>query len=44
MSEYSNKVVLASAGTGKTYSLTNQYLRLLFLNEDPGKILATTFT
>ena len=44
MSEYSNKVVLASAGTGKTYSLTSQYLRLLFLNEDPGKILATTFT
>lgn len=44
MSEHSNKVVLASAGTGKTYSLTNQYLRLLFLNEDPGKILATTFT
>ena len=44
MNEHSNKVVLASAGTGKTYSLTNQYLRLLFLNEDPGKILATTFT
>ncbi len=44
MSDHSNKVVLASAGTGKTYSLTNQYLRLLFLNEDPGKILATTFT
>ena len=44
MSEHSNKVVLASAGTGKTYSLTNHYLRLLFLDEDPGKILATTFT
>ena len=44
MSEHSNKVVLASAGTGKTYSLTNQYLRLIFLNEDPKKILATTFT
>ncbi len=44
MIEHSNKVVLASAGTGKTYSLTNQYLRLIFLNEDPGKILATTFT
>ena len=44
MIEHSNKVVLASAGTGKTYSLTNQYLRLIFLNEDPGNILATTFT
>jgi len=44
MSEHLNKVVLASAGTGKTYSLTSQYLRLLFLDEDPGKILATTFT
>ena len=44
MDEHLNKVVLASAGTGKTYSLTSQYLRLLFLGEDPGKILATTFT
>ena len=44
MAEHLNKVVLASAGTGKTYSLTSQYLRLLFLGEDPGKILATTFT
>ena len=44
MNKHSNKVVLASAVTGKTYSLTNHYLRLLFLDEDPGKILATTFT
>ena len=44
MNKHSNKVVLASAGTGKTYSLTNHYLRLLFLDEEPGKILATTFT
>ena len=44
MTEQINKVVLASAGTGKTYSLTSQYLRLLFLDEDPGQILATTFT
>jgi len=37
-------VVLASAGTGKTYQLTNRYIRLLALGCPPASILATTFT
>ena len=37
-------VVLASAGTGKTYRLTSRYLRLLALGEGVSSILATTFT
>ncbi|MDG1845501.1 MAG: UvrD-helicase domain-containing protein [Acidimicrobiales bacterium] len=44
MTDYPHKVVLASAGTGKTYALTSQYLKLLFNGENPEEILATTFT
>ncbi len=38
------QLIRASAGTGKTYQLTNRYLRLLFAGESPDRILATTFT
>lgn len=36
--------IRASAGTGKTFALTNRYLQLLALGESPGRILATTFS
>jgi len=36
--------ILASAGTGKTFRLTNRYLELLVRGEDPSAIVATTFT
>jgi ATP-dependent helicase/nuclease subunit A len=39
-----HKLILASAGTGKTYQLTNQLLGLLFQEVEPERILATTFT
>lgn len=37
-------VILASAGTGKTYQLTGRFIRLLAMGVKPGAILATTFT
>lgn len=37
-------LVRASAGSGKTYTLTIEYIARLLLGEDPGAILATTFT
>lgn len=36
--------ILASAGAGKTYQLTNRYLGLLAAGAEPGTILASTFT
>ncbi|MCK4873767.1 MAG: UvrD-helicase domain-containing protein [Phycisphaerales bacterium] len=39
-----HRVVLASAGTGKTFQLTNRYIGLLAEHCDPSSILATTFT
>ncbi|MEX0886439.1 MAG: UvrD-helicase domain-containing protein [Phycisphaeraceae bacterium] len=39
-----HQVIRASAGTGKTYRLTVQYLKLLVAGADPAAILATTFT
>jgi ATP-dependent exoDNAse (exonuclease V) beta subunit len=44
MSAPVHQLILASAGTGKTYQLTNQLLRLLFREVEPQRILATTFT
>jgi len=38
------EMVNASAGTGKTYQLSNRFLSLLLRGEKPWKILATTFT
>ena len=40
----SHELLGASAGTGKTYQLTNRYLRLLFLTGEPERIIALTFT
>ena len=37
-------IIRASAGTGKTFRLTNQYLQQLFTGARPEQILATTFT
>jgi ATP-dependent exoDNAse (exonuclease V) beta subunit len=39
-----SSLIRASAGTGKTYRLSNQYIKLLIAGEKPGAILATTFT
>ena len=37
-------VVLASAGTGKTFRLTMRFIRVLSGGVDPAMVLATTFT
>ena len=39
-----HELIRASAGTGKTYALTNRYLRLLQAGQHPDEILASTFT
>jgi ATP-dependent exoDNAse (exonuclease V) beta subunit len=39
-----HKLLLASAGTGKTFQLTNHFVRLLLDGVPPERILATTFT
>ena len=44
MSDSPHKLILASAGTGKTFQLTNRFLGLLFDGVPPDRILATTFT
>ncbi|MBC8351849.1 MAG: UvrD-helicase domain-containing protein [Planctomycetes bacterium] len=41
---FPNKVIRASAGTGKTFQLSNRYLALLNAGVTPDQILATTFT
>lgn len=44
MSASPHRLILASAGTGKTYELTGHYLGLLVRGVPPERILATTFT
>ncbi|MBL4889659.1 MAG: UvrD-helicase domain-containing protein [Candidatus Lindowbacteria bacterium] len=39
-----NKVIRASAGSGKTFSLSQQYITLLLAGVKPSAILASTFT
>ena len=39
-----HEMILASAGSGKTYALTNRILRLLALGAAPDRIVALTFT
>ena len=41
---FSPQMILASAGTGKTYNLASRALRLLFTDQELDSILATTFT
>ena len=39
-----HSVILASAGSGKTYELAGRYIRLLAAATSPDRILALTFT
>jgi ATP-dependent exoDNAse (exonuclease V) beta subunit len=39
-----HRLVRASAGSGKTFQLTNVLLTRILAGEDPGSLLATTFT
>ncbi|MBR2363578.1 MAG: UvrD-helicase domain-containing protein [Lentisphaeria bacterium] len=39
-----NEAIMASAGTGKTFSLAMRYICLLHAGVPPGRILASTFT
>ncbi len=41
---FEHSLFRASAGTGKTYQLSNRFLELLFSDVPPEDILATTFT
>ena len=44
MSTVGHVMILASAGSGKTYALTNRFVRLLALGAKPERIVALTFT
>jgi len=44
MSTPRNEMILASAGSGKTYALTNRYVALLAGGAAPERIVALTFT
>lgn len=44
MSSFPHILIRASAGTGKTYALSNRYLGLLYSGISPDQILASTFT
>ena len=39
-----HQIIRASAGTGKTFALSNRYLQLLFSGVQCHSILATTFS
>ncbi len=44
MTALKHVILRASAGTGKTFELSNRFIALLFLGVKPESILATTFT
>lgn len=44
MSDARHVMILASAGSGKTYALTNRFVRLLAEGAPPDRIVALTFT
>src|SRR5476649_1370545 len=44
MKPIGHRMILASAGSGKTYALTNRFVRLLALGVPPERIAALTFT
>ena len=44
MTAIGHVMILASAGSGKTYALTNRFVRLLALGAKPERIVALTFT
>jgi ATP-dependent helicase/nuclease subunit A len=44
MTSPGHEMILASAGSGKTYALTHRFVRLLALGAPPDRIVALTFT
>lgn len=44
MKSIGHQMILASAGSGKTYALTNRFVRLLACGAPPERIVALTFT
>lgn len=44
MKPLGHKMILASAGSGKTYALTNRFVQLLACGAPPERIVALTFT
>ncbi|MBT6102554.1 MAG: UvrD-helicase domain-containing protein, partial [Verrucomicrobia bacterium] len=44
MNRIPNMMIRASAGSGKTFQLTNRFIRLLLHGEAPERIIALTFT
>jgi len=44
MTRFENVLIRASAGTGKTFQLSNRYIGLMEAGAPPDEILATTFT
>ena len=44
MTALRNEMILASAGSGKTYRLTNRFVHLLALGVPPERVIALTFT
>lgn len=44
MSTICNEIIRASAGTGKTFALSDRIVRLLLLGAEPDSIVALTFT
>ena len=44
MNRLEHIAISASAGSGKTYALTNRFISLLHLTEQPERIIALTFT
>ncbi|MFK7767417.1 MAG: UvrD-helicase domain-containing protein [Mariniblastus sp.] len=44
LGQFPNQIIRASAGTGKTFALSNRYLQLLASGAECQTILATTFT
>ncbi|MEZ0216162.1 MAG: UvrD-helicase domain-containing protein [Rariglobus sp.] len=44
MKKLGHKMILASAGSGKTYALTNRFVQLLACGAPPERIVALTFT
>ena len=44
MSPLKHEMILASAGSGKTYALTNRFVQLLAGGAEPERIVALTFT
>ncbi|HUG11571.1 MAG TPA: UvrD-helicase domain-containing protein, partial [Opitutaceae bacterium] len=44
MTQIRNEMILASAGSGKTYELTTRFIALLAAGVEPERIAALTFT